>query len=489
MHIASKKGHDGDAKLLLSRGADANSKDNYSKTPLHKASNESMVQILLRYNANRFAKHRDKVATNGLPIQLRTVFEKLVSKKSNASKALMDSFIYTNGQPLDSSGLLVIYDLGLFQNEAVVQEGDNNEMAAHSRLIQSSDKEALKHPLSEVMLHLKKKRVFKYFLANAIFYLIFLLSLSTLAFLQTMYLKQFDHKDAEINGEDNTTHHLCTYAYPLVMSCFNCSTKCNFWYDKNLRKEMFGNDSLRCGMIFLNHWDTTTRSIVCNDKDMNKVASFYFFYALTSLSVLVLFLVECLKLFHSSKNYFRSKRYIFEIMVLIFTLGYLLGIFLLPRSVNLHLGAWSVFYAWINMTILLGHFPGVGVYLFMFTYVTKAIISFLMIYLPLLIAFGFGFYLLLPRHDSFNDPITAILKVFAMMIGELEYEQNFTVDVSREPSDWSIGSLQIMFMACLVLVSIIIQNLILGLTISETEKLFKKAKSYQLEHLVKQVNE
>ena len=141
------------------------------------------------------------------------------------------------------------------------------------------------------------------------------------------------------------------------------------------------------------------------------------------------------------------------------------------------------------MTILLGHFPGVGVYLFMFTYVTKAIISFLMIYLPLLIAFGFGFYLLLPRHDSFNDPITAILKVFAMMIGELEYEQNFTVDVSREPSDWSIGSLQIMFMACLVLVSIIIQNLILGLTISETEKLFKKAKSYQLEHLVKQVNE
>ena len=170
-------------------------------------------------------------------------------------------------------------------------------------------------------------------------------------------------------------------------------------------------------MIFLNHWDEKTGSRVCNEKDDKKIAVFYFLYFMTSFSGLILFIVEWMKLLYSSKNYFRSRRYIIEILVLIFTIGYLLGIFLFPRSINLHFGAWSVFTAWINMTILLGHFPGVGVYLFMFTYVTKAIISFLFIYLPLLIAFGFGFYLLLPRHESFNDPVTAILKVFSIMIG------------------------------------------------------------------------
>ena len=483
LHIASKSGHVEDAKLLLSNGADANSKDNCMKTPLHKASNENMVHLLLRYNADRFAKYKDKVVANGLPVQFHSVFEKLVSKKSTACKALMDSFIYTNGQPLDSSGLLIIYDLGLFQHESKMTEYDDNEMAAHKRLLQSAHKEALKHPLSEVMLHLKKKRVFKYFLANALFYLMFLLSLSSLAFLQTMFLKDFDQEEARIKGVRNTTHYLCTYE----IDWFNHSKKCHFWYDSGLREQTFGDRSLRCGMIFLNHWDASTGLGLCDDVNHKKVFSFYFFYFFTSFSGLILSLVEWMKLFYSSKNYFRSRRYIIELLVLLSTIGYLIGIFLFPRSVNLHLGAWSVFTAWINMTILLGHFPGVGVYLFMFTYVTKAIVSFLLVYLPLLIAFGFGFYLLLPHHSSFNDPVTAILKVFAMMIGELEYADNFTIDESKEPSDWSIGSLQIMFMLCLVLVSIIIHNLILGLTISETEKLFKKAKSYQLEHLVKQV--
>ena len=109
LHIASKSGHVEDARLLLSNGADANSKDHCMKTPLHKASNENMVQLLLRYKADRFAKYNFnfKTNSNSLSIRNHTVFEKLVSKKSTASKALMDSFIYTNGQPLDSNGLFL----------------------------------------------------------------------------------------------------------------------------------------------------------------------------------------------------------------------------------------------------------------------------------------------------------------------------------------------------------------------------------------------
>ena len=75
-----------------------------------------------------------------------------------------------------------------------------------------------------------------------------------------------------------------------------------------------------------------------------------------------------------------------------------------------------------------------------------------------------------------------------MMVGELDYADNFTVDESKEPSDWSIGSLQILFVLFLVLVTIIIQNLILGLTVSKIDDLHKTARSIQLEHLIGQVS-
>ena len=124
----------------------------------------------------------------------------------------------------------------------------------------------------------------------------------------------------------------------------------------------------------------------------------------------------------------------------------------------------------------------------MFKYVTQSIIIYLLVYLPLLVAFAFGFYVLLPRNPSFNDPVTSILKVLSMMIGELEYNDNFTVDISKEPSDWTIGTLQILFTLLVVLISIIIHNLILGLTVNEVDVLFKTARSIQLEHLVRQVS-
>ena len=444
-----------------------------------------MVQLLLKYGADPFAKYKENDDINTPAIY--TVFEKLVSKKSNACKALMNSFINTNGQALDSSGLLIVYDLGLFHNESIALDIIPNEMAAHSKLIQSTDRDILKHPLSEIMLDLKKKRVFKYFFANTVLYVIFLLSLSILAFLQTMYLKDFDQEDAIVNGQNNTTHYRCTYQNDWRNS--NRTNTCNLWYDSQLRAKVFGSQDLKCGMIFLNYWNHTSKTPFCDESfTASKFAAFYFFYALTSLSSVILVIVGWLKFCSSSQEYFRTKRYILEVLVLVSTVGYLIGMFLCSRVVNLHLGAWSVFMAWINMTILLGHFPGVGVYMFMFKYVTQSIIIYLLVYLPLLVAFAFGFYVLLPRNPSFNDPITSLLKVLSMMIGELEYADNFTVDTSKQPSDWTIGSLQIFFTLFVVLISIIIHNLILGLTVSEVDVLFKTARSIQLEHLVRQVS-
>ena len=45
--------------------------------------------------------------------------------------------------------------------------------------------------------------------------------------------------------------------------------------------------------------------------------------------------------------------------------------------------------------------------------------------LTVLMAFAFTFHLLLPSNEAFDDPMTALLKVLAMMVGEFDFQENF----------------------------------------------------------------
>ncbi len=56
------------------------------------------------------------------------------------------------------------------------------------------------------------------------------------------------------------------------------------------------------------------------------------------------------------------------------------------------------------------------------------LLALLLVYSTTLLAFAFAFHLLLPNHLSFESPITAFLKVLVMMIGEFDFEENFTWD-------------------------------------------------------------
>ena len=81
----------------------------------------------------------------------------------------------------------------------------------------------------------------------------------------------------------------------------------------------------------------------------------------------------------------------------------------------------------------------------------------------------------------------AILKSIAMMTGELEFEGNFTVDMSIN-SNGSEVTLQILFLLFVLFVSIIIANLIIGLTVSEIDDLYNEARAIKLQKMVTQVN-
>ena len=74
--------------------------------------------------------------------------------------------------------------------------------------------------------------------------------------------------------------------------------------------------------------------------------------------------------------------------------------------------------------MLIGRFPGVGVYFYMSVEVLKTLFFVFWVYLPVLIAFAIMFHLLLPSMDEFKN-VGSSFTVLAMMTGELDYGDRF----------------------------------------------------------------
>ena len=73
-----------------------------------------------------------------------------------------------------------------------------------------------------------------------------------------------------------------------------------------------------------------------------------------------------------------------------------------------------------------------------------------------------------------------------MLTGEFEFGDNFQWEKSKE--DFGGVSSQILFVAFLIFGSIVIANLLIGLTISQTEQLSKEAGIFRLEAMVQLIS-
>ena len=482
LHVASKYGNDNIVAYLLENDADPSMAGHRLKTPLHKAKTAKTVQILLNNGANPYAKATGKTDVDGHPTQ--SVFDTLLYRHAQATLNLMTECIDTNGQDLDSSDLLVVYDLEIFHHESLRGEDmEPDETAAHKKILSVKDDTILQHPLSELMLYLKKYRIAKFYNLNLITYGFFLLSFTTLVLMQTMWLKDFDQYDIDLNN-GNSIHNKCRWngTWDAIFD-----GRCKFWYNADRRENLTGDDGIKCGMIFLNEWNKTNESVSCEENLSHP--SFYAFYTFYFWSVLATgFLVvkEILQIFYNWDHYWTSVEEFLEIGQYILAVGYLVGMFFFSRLVNLHLAALSILLVWFDMTLLLGRIPAIGIYVYMWTHVMKTMVKVLVVFLPTLLAFSFSFYVLLPTNPAFNDPITSILKSIAMMTGELEFGDTFTIDSSKEKDDSTV-TLQLVFILFVFLITIIIANLIIGLTVSEIDVLYSEARAIRLEKMVRQV--
>ena len=103
-------------------------------------------------------------------------------------------------------------------------------------------------------------------------------------------------------------------------------------------------------------------------------------------------------------------------------------------------------------------------------HVAKTMTLCIITYSPSFFAFSFGFYVLLHSNESFSGWIRSSIGVMTMMVDELNYSDNFDYNKVHDVGGRNI-SVQIMFVAFMISMSLIVMNLLLAITVNKTENL------------------
>ena len=451
-----------------------NKSDKSGITALHLSRTPNIIRLLLDYNAD----------SNATDEKGKDVLAALVEKnddKGQMAKVLMDNFIEKNEEELDSRHLKLVYNMDFFYPQPKKKKGRErsdgkikyrNEMSKVARIYDLKS-DLLYHPLIQAVTTIKWngtcQRSKRY--ASTILKIVFALSLTYLV------INPFDHCDDEnriwkrekdLNKTNSTEE--------------DTETKCN-------STEQLSVATL--GKVIIRGQRYTWYNVLV--------------YIIAFVSAIMLLFRELREFIANAKSYFtRAKNWV-ELLMIIFTISYLvcvrndsygISITNIPtRSIK----AISIFFAWINIVFMTSSIPKVGIYVHMFMNVSKTLLFFLLIYSPAIIAFALSFRALMPELQSFRNLWTALLKTMAMLVGELDYVDTF-IDMSENGYDcgtkgeWggiydfydcgTIIVMQIMSILFLCFGCIVIMNLLVGITVSEIDKLKSEARQISLEEKI-----
>jgi hypothetical protein len=197
--------------------------------------------------------------------------------------------------------------------------------------------------------------------------------------------------------------------------------------------------------------------------------SFYSLFGIVCFSFLLIATRELSEACYSFKRYTKSAANILQVSFIICVMTYFVGTFFFEVDSMKHVAAWSVFFAWTEVMIMLSRIPRIGMFIIMFFNVSKRLLGYLTLFFPLGIAFGMAFYVLPQVEDSpFHGIFASFLKVFVMMAGEIGFDDFF--EWNKTTKSHSQGSTQIFILLFIILFLIVLLNLLVGLAVSEIQK-------------------
>ncbi|XP_077279278.1 uncharacterized protein LOC143906850 [Temnothorax americanus] len=428
LHLALGKSlvTDDITELLLKWRADVNKADKYGYTPLHIAASNELsrcVNLLIKYEADLSA--RTIGGNSALSIVLRKtptsldVFEHRLDKSLTLSR---HGFIAGELElQLDFRPLL----------QRRNRQNRSPEIGYLNTFVKEGYKEILEHPLCQSFLHLKWHKIRKYYAARLLFYLIYVLILTSwviTALAHNCYNESKGYVHNPPLCANATGIYGFLYRHPVVLEIQ--------WYT----------------LMVLTALETFRKFTVI--PSYKSVRQFF-----TQIENLVEWCV-ILSVFATSFVY-TGKTYTWQS----------------------HLGAFAVLCGWSNLMLMIGQLPMFGAYVAMFTSVQAQVFKLLLAYACLLVGFTASFCVIFPHSKSFSSPHTGLIKVLAMMTGELGFEDLFFssdkggLNESIGGTSWILlqVSAQLSFVLFLLFVTIVLMNLLIGIAVHDIKGLQKTA--------------
>ncbi|KAM7369953.1 hypothetical protein PAMP_011241 [Pampus punctatissimus] len=174
-------------------------------------------------------------------------------------------------------------------------------------------------------------------------------------------------------------------------------------------------------------------------------------------------------------NYFRDYSNQCDWFSAIFSLLFIIPVMLnVEGSLHWQAGAMAVLNSWVGFLLYLQRFEGVGIYVVMFGEIMKTLVRIVMLFMYLMLAFGLAFYALMLNQKEFNSVPLALMQTFVMMVGELNYQNNFLDAYLNHELPFGLLTYFI-FVTFVLLMPILLVNLMIGLAVGDIAEVQRNA--------------
>ncbi|XP_017261877.1 transient receptor potential cation channel subfamily A member 1b [Kryptolebias marmoratus] len=205
--------------------------------------------------------------------------------------------------------------------------------------------------------------------------------------------------------------------------------------------------------------------------------SFFLSFCMVMVLVMNVYSIakEVVQISQQRWNYFKDYSNQCDWTSAIFSLLFIIPLMLNAEgSFHWQAGAMAVLYSWVGFLLYLQRFEGVGIYVVMFGEIMKTLFRIVMLFLYLMLAFSLAFYALMLNRKEFKSLPLSVIQTFVMMVGELNYQNNFLEAFLGNQLPFGILTYAI-FVQFVLLMPILLVNLMIGLAVGDIAEVQRNA--------------
>ncbi|XP_059809885.1 transient receptor potential cation channel subfamily A member 1a [Hypanus sabinus] len=171
---------------------------------------------------------------------------------------------------------------------------------------------------------------------------------------------------------------------------------------------------------------------------------------------------------HDSSNFLDGVMYVTSILFVI------PWVFRISHSLQWQCGMISAFTSWVNFLLYLQRFDICGIYVVMFAEILKTLLHIMSIFFFLVFAFGLTFYILLYEQMAYKNPSLSLLRILAMMLGDINYDDNFLRVYFEKKMPFPTLTFT-MLTTFMLIIPILLMNLLIGLAVGDIAEVQRTA--------------